>query len=366
MVKNGTTLGTPLLTVPDVATGGERGLLSMAFDPNFASNGLFYIDYTGTAAAGGSTGDIHIDEYRVGSNPDVADATTRRPVMTLARGSSATNHNGGQLQFGKDGLLYISVGDAANSANAQSLASPHGKILRIDPHGGLPGAHGVPASNPFVNVAGATREIWSLGLRNPWRFSFDRLTGDLVIGDVGGGSFEEVDYAPASAGLGSGANFGWPGCEGFSGTCPGATPPVFAYPHGAGGAGVIGGYVYRGNQIPELAGRYVYADLGDAELRSLRLGRPFASDDRSEGAPPLGSPTSFGEDANCGLYVTNFNSVNRIVGSGSQAAARCVSIKKKCKKKRRGKKKQRAAEAKKKKKHNKKRCKKKKKRKKKK
>ena len=359
VVKNGTTLGTPFLTVPNVAVGGERGLLSMAFDPNYGSNGLFYVFYTGTAAAGGATGDIHIDEYRVGANPDLAATSTRRPVMTLARGTPATNHNGGQLQFGKDGLLYIAVGDAATGANAQSLASPHGKILRIDPHGSLPGAHGVPASNPFANVAGAVREIWSLGLRNPWRFSFDRLTGDLVIGDVGAAGFEEVDYAPASAGLGFGTNFGWPNCEGFSGTCPGTTPPVFAYLHSAGGA-IIGGYVYRGSQIPELAGRYVYADLDDGELRSLRLGRPFASDDRSEGAPSLGFPLSFGEDASCGLYVTNANSVQRIVGSRSQIAPRCVPIKKKCKKKKR-KKNQRAAEAKKKKKkHKKKRCKKKK------
>jgi glucose/arabinose dehydrogenase len=256
-------------------------------------------------------------------------------------------------------MLYISVGDAAISSNAQDLANPHGKILRIDPHGSLPGAHGVPASNPFAGVAGAVGEIWSLGLRNPWRFSFDRLTGDMVIGDVGNSAFEEVDYAPASGGLGAGANFGWPGCEGFSGSCPGTTAPVFAYPHNDGPDSVIGGYVYRGSQIPELAGRYVYADLGDGELRSIRLGTPLASDDRSEGAPPLELPTSFGEDATCGLYVTTTGSVSKIVGSRSDLAPGCVPVAKKCKKSKKKKKKSRAVEAKKRK-HKKKRCKKKK------
>lgn len=364
VVQGGATLGAPFLSVPNVDDDGERGLLSMAFDPGYATNGLFYVFYTGSAAAGGALGDIHIDEYRVSSNPDVADPGTRRTVMTLARGTGASNHNGGQLQFGRDGLLYISVGDAATSSNAQALSNPHGKILRIDPHGSAPGAHGVPATNPFVGVGGAVPEIWSLGLRNPWRFSFDHLTGDMAIGDVGAGAWEEIDFAPITAGLGRGANFGWPLCEGFTGNCPGTTPPVFAYPND-GGEAVVGGYVYRGKQIPELAGRYVYADLDDGDLRSLRLGTPFATDDRSEGAPPLNSPTSFGEDGLCGLYVADFTSVQKIVGSGSQAAPGCVTTaaKKKCKKKKR-KKKPRAAEAKKKK-HKKKRCKKRKKKKKK-
>jgi glucose/arabinose dehydrogenase len=296
-------------------TDGERGLLSMAFDPNYASNGLFYVDYTGDGTdSGGSLGDIHIDEYHVSSDPNVADQSSRRTVMTISH-SSASNHNGGQLQFGPDGLLYISVGEAGNGANAQTLANPLGKLLRIDPHGVGDGAHGVPSDNPFVGVAGATPEIWSLGLRNPWRFSFDHVTGDLIIGDVGAGSREEIDFSPSSGGRGRGANFGWPNCEGFLGSCPGATAPVFDYPHSPPCNAVIAGYVYRGNQIPELAGRYLYTDLCHPEIRSMLLGLPLATDDRSEGVSGGSSPDSFGEDSSCDLYVMDSNSVERIIGS---------------------------------------------------
>jgi glucose/arabinose dehydrogenase len=311
---------------------GERGLLSLAFDTNYATSGLFYVFYTGDGAdAGGALGDIHIDEFRVSSNPDAANASSRRTVWTFGHGAS--NHNGGQLQFGKDGQLYISVGDNATRANAQSPGNPYGKVLRIDPHGAAQGAHGVPADNPFAGTAGVTQEIWSLGLRNPYRFSFDQLTGDLVIGDVGSsgpGVAEEIDFAPTSAGLGGGANFGWPGCEGFSGSCPGATAPVFAYPRSnpggdaAYGCAIIGGYVYRGTQAPEIAGRYLYADLCTAQLRSIQLTTPFASSDRSEGPPgALTSPRSFGEDSACNLYVMNTSTVFRIVGSASSVPASC-------------------------------------------
>jgi glucose/arabinose dehydrogenase len=348
---------------------GERGLLSMAFDPSYASNGLFYVYYTGDGAdAGGQVGDIHIDEFHVSGNPNVANPGSRRTVMTFSH--AASNHNGGQLQFGPDGLLYISVGDNANSSNAQSLANPYGKVLRIDPHGAGPGAHGVPSTNPFVGVGGATQEAWSLGLRNPWRFSFDRLTGDLVIGDVGQTSWEEIDLAPASTGAARGANFGWPSCEGFEGSCPGTTAPVFAYPHSdpggdqAYGCAIMGGYVYRGSQIPELAGRYLYADLCTGELRSIQLGIPLASGDRAETAPgALDSPWSFGQDAGCELYVTNGSAVDKIIGSGSGSVSPACpvskAVKKKCKKRKHHKKNHRAAASKKqKKKHKKKRCKK--------
>src|SRR3954470_5724497 len=217
VIHNGIT--SQFLDIHDlVDTSVERGLLSMAFDPNYASNGLFYVFFTDNGTAGAADGDIHIDEFRVGSDPNVASRAPRRPVLTISH-SSAGNHNGGQLQFGKDGLLYISVGEAGNGANAQSLNNALGKILRIDPHGSGPGAHGIPPSNPFT--ASATPEIWSWGLRNPFRFSFDHLTGDMIIGDVGGGSREEVDFAPTAAGLGRGANYGWPNCEGFSGSCGG-------------------------------------------------------------------------------------------------------------------------------------------------
>jgi glucose/arabinose dehydrogenase len=359
-----------------VNTDGERGLLSMAFDPNYASNGLFYVYYTGDGVnAGGAEGDIHVDEFHVGSNPNVANPATRRTVWTFSHG--ATNHNGGQLQFGPDGLLYIAVGDNANSANAQQTGNPYGKILRIDPHGAGQGAHGVPSDNPFAGVGGATQEIWSMGLRNPFRFSFDHLTGDLVIGDVGSDSSspnlaEEVDFAPNSSGRGRGANFGWPCREGFGsgpGGCGGSfVDPVFAYPHpdpGGGqahGCAIIGGYVYRGSRAPEISGRYLYADLCTAELRSIQLGIPLATGDRPESAPgALGATMSFGQDSSCNLYVMNTSTVFRIVGSASSAAAVCQSAPpkkccpagkkgkkaKKCKKKH--KKKKRAADSKKKK-----------------
>jgi glucose/arabinose dehydrogenase len=293
------------LTTTDV----ERGLLSMAFDPNYATNGFFYVFYTGSTAAGGALGDIHIDRFHVSANPNLADPSSRTTLMTFPH--SAGNHNGGQLQFGPDGMLYASVGDNANGANAQNLGNFYGKLLRIDPHGTL-------------------RQIWSYGLRNPFRFSFDHLTGDLVIGDVGESSWEEIDLARAP-GLGQGANYGWPACEGFVNTgtgnpcsLPGATAPVFAYPHSDPGGGaahgcaIIGGFVYRGTQVPELAGRYVYTDLCTGDLRSIALNQPLASGDRAEG-PKLSSPNSFGQDSSCELYVTNGDVLDKIVSTAPPA-----------------------------------------------
>ncbi len=359
VIHNGIT--SQFLDIHDlVDTTGERGLLSMAFDPSYASNGLFYVFFNDNGTAGAALGDIHIDEFHVGSDPNVANRATRRPVMTISH-SSASYHNGGQLQFGKDGLLYISVGEAGDGANAQTLANPLGKILRIDPHGGAPGVHEIPPSNPFVGSP--TPEIWSLGLRNPFRFSFDHLTGDMIIGDVGAGAREEVDFAPSSAGLGEGANYGWPDCEGFSGSCGGFTAPVFDYPHNAPCNAIIGGYVYRGTQIPELAGRYLYTDLCHPELRSMQLGLPLASGDRSEGISGPDSPNSFGEDAACNLYVMGSGEVDRIVSSNPPAVApACTApaVTKKCKRhkhKKHKKHKKHAASAKKK--HKKKQCKKK-------
>ena len=309
---------------------GEGGLLSMAFDPNYEKNGLFYVFYTGTAAADGQTGLGHVDEFHVSSNRNVANVASRRPVLTITRPSAvAANHNGGQLQFGRDGHLYISVGDGGTGGStAPNLGLLNGKILRIDPHGTTPGAYSIPADNPYATSGTARHEIWASGFRNPWRFSFDHATGDLITADVGEGSSEEIDLSPASSGLARGANYGWPACEGFTGSCPGATPPVFAYPHSdpggdvAHGCAIIGGYVYRGSLIPELAGRYLYTDLCTGELRSIKLGIPFAGGDRPESAPDaLTGPQSFGEDARCNLYVTNGNAVDRIVGSASGAAS---------------------------------------------
>lgn len=329
VVHDGTT--SQFLDIHGLTTeSGERGLLSMAFDPHYASNGLFYVFYTGTAAADGQDGRGHVDEFHVSSDPNVANPASRRPVLTITRPSSgASNHNGGQLQFGKDGDLYISVGDGGTGGStAPNLSLLNGKILRIDPHGSSPGAYSIPPGNPYASSGSARHEIWASGFRNPWRFSFDHATGDLVIGDVGESSWEEIDLARSSSGLGRGANFGWPGCEGFTGSCPGATPPVFAYPHSdpggdaAFGCAIMGGFVYRGTQAPELAGRYLYADLCQGELRSIQLGIPFATGDRPESAPgALDNPQSFGEDASCNLYVTDGNQVDKIVGSGTGASS---------------------------------------------
>ncbi len=350
---------------------GERGLLSMAFDPNYASNGLFYVFYTGVTAADGVTGLGHVDEFHVSSDPNVADPASQRHALTISRPSTvASNHNGGQIQFGKDGFLYVSVGDGGTGGStAPDPSLANGKILRIDPHGAGDGAHGIPPGNPYAGVPGAVQEIWSLGLRNPFRFSFDALTGDLVIGDVGQTQWEEVDFTPAASGGGRGANFGWPSCEGFEGNCPGATPPVFVYPHSdpggdvANGCAIIGGYVYRGSLAPEMAGRYLYADLCTAELRSLQLDNPSATD-RPESIPgALASARSFGEDSGCNLYAMNTSTVFRIVGSGGAGASVCATPAKTCgncpagkpgKKCRHKRKKKRAAEAKKHKKHKKK------------
>jgi glucose/arabinose dehydrogenase len=353
-------------------TTGERGLLSMAFDPHYATNGLFYVFYTGASDSGLG----HVDEFHVSSDPNVADPSSQRHVLAISRPDlSASNHNGGQLQFGPDGYLYISVGDGGTGGStAQDLRVPNGKILRIDPHGVGNGGRVVPATNPFAGTPGAVPEIWSLGLRNPFRFSFDALTGDLVIGDVGEGTWEEVDDLPASAGGGRGANLEWPTCEGFfmqgstTQPCafPGGTSPVFAYPHpdpggdAAHGCAIIGGYVYRGTQAPEIAGRYLYADLCTAELRSVQLGVPLASGDRPESAPgALGSARSFGEDSACNLYVMNTTTVYRIVGSASSVVPACPRqpARKKCRKRRHGKKHHAAAAGKK---HKKKHCRKKK------
>jgi glucose/arabinose dehydrogenase len=280
-----------------VRTDGERGLLSMAFAPDYAASGLFYVFDVEAA-----TGDVKIEEFRrSATDPDVADPASRREVMREPH--SASNHNGGQLQFGPDGYLYATIGDNATSSNAQALTNVYGKVLRIDPRAGQPL---VPADNPWAGQAPKRGEIWSLGLRNPWRFSFDRQTADLVIADVGAGSWEEVDWAPRGAGGGRALNFGWPTCEGFcTSPQPAFTEPVLVHDHTSFCA-ITGGYVTRTDDLPSLAGRYVYGDYCDDTLRSATLLQPQVTDDRAESlaVPAL---VSFGEDA-CGhLFAVSAN-----------------------------------------------------------
>jgi hypothetical protein len=297
---------------------GERGLLSMAVPPDFPQTGLFYVDYTGKDGPG----NLHVAELRASGGS--ASIGTLRNVLTIPH-SSASNHNGGQLQFGPDGYLWISVGDGGVDHNtALDRNSLLGKILRIDPRKTSSAPYSIPASNPYVGVAGAD-EVWAYGLRNLWRFSFDRVSGDLMIGDVGEGSYEEVDYAPASSGLGRGAFYGWDCREGFHAYpgnvfCPGLTGytnPIFEYPHTGGGCAITGGYVARDPSLGDLSGRYLYADFCLGEIRSLVPGLPLASGDRSEGIT-VSQPVSFGEDA-CGrLYVAEKTAqVFRLTGSGT-------------------------------------------------
>ncbi len=207
--------------------------------------------------------------------------------------SDAQNHNGGQLQFGPDGYLYIGTGDGGGGGdpweNGQDRLELLGKLLRIDPRQGPTGAYSIPADNPYYGSTRERGEIWSYGLRNPYRFSFDRATGALAIGDVGQNVYEEVDYQAAPA-AGRGINFGWDCREGlhaYAGTlgCVGVAPtdPVLEYSHTAGGCSITGGYVVRDPGLTELAGRYVYADFCRAQLRSAVLSSPAASDDRAEG-----------------------------------------------------------------------------------
>ncbi len=287
---------------------GEGGLLSIAFDPDFATSRLLYVFYTDT------NGDIQIDEFEVSPVTGDVDESTGRAVLSIPHPN--VYHNGGQLQFGPDGFLYISTGDGAIPKNAQDTGSLLGKILRIDPAQSGPDPYTVPPDNPFVDVAGAD-EIWSYGLRHPFRFSFDRSTGALLIPDVGGASREEIDFE-RQPNAGRQDNFGWPCREGFlvdDPVCAGAslTDPIHDYSHAGGNCSITGGYVVRDPALPELAGRYLYADFCLGELRSLVPGLPLASDDRCEGMT-VQRPTSFGEDSSGRLYVASFEGeVFRIV-----------------------------------------------------
>ena len=284
----------------------EQGLLSIAFPPDFQTSRLLYVYYTG------KDGDNRVDELRAPTD-DAADPASRRTVLTLDH-PGASNHNGGQLQFGPDGMLYLAPGDGGigRSANAQNLDSPLGKILRIDPRGGVVGSYTVPADNPFSGQGGTRPLVWSYGVRNPYRFSFDRATGDLVVGDVGEGTTEELDWLPASSGAGRGANFGWNVCEGSfvigSRTTPcgvaGSVRPILDKFHDPDGwASIIAGYVVRDPSLPSLYGRLVYGDYFKSALRSVVPSDP--SSDRELPGVAIGSLTSFGEDAGGCVYATS-------------------------------------------------------------
>ncbi|MGH2983721.1 MAG: PQQ-dependent sugar dehydrogenase [Solirubrobacterales bacterium] len=312
IVRDRQTLERPALDLSaEVSAEGEQGLLSVAFDPDFASSRLLYVYFTG------SDQDQHVVEFKAGDD-GIVEEGSRREVLRMD--DFASNHNGGLLLFGPDGHLYIGTGDGgiANDPerNGQDLGSLLGKILRIDPGRSGDQPYGIPADNPFVDRAGARPEVYSYGLRNPWRFSFDRENQALTIGDVGQNTLEEVDYTPA--GEARGANFGWSAFEGTERfnqdqEAPGAVPPIFTYGRDE-GCSITGGYVVRDPTLPSLTGRYIYGDYCAGELRSFVPSVAGARSDRSLGLE-VSSLSSFGEDAAGHIYATSLDGpVLRLVG----------------------------------------------------
>ncbi|MGH7509820.1 MAG: PQQ-dependent sugar dehydrogenase [Gemmatimonadales bacterium] len=304
IIKDGALLPTPFLDITgQVSSLGEQGLLGLAFEPDYGTSGRFLIHYTDLA------GDTRLSYFQLSSDPDVADGASEQVVLTADQ--PYDNHNGGQVTFGPDGFLYLGLGDGGSSGDpqgrGQDLSDLLGSILRIDVRSAFP--YTVPADNPFVGVPNARPEVWSYGLRNPWRFSFDRATGDLYIADVGESRFEEIDVAPSNAGSGRGINYGWRIMEGThcfaSSSCDqsGLALPVLEYSHGQ-ACSVIGGYVYRGSAVPALQGQYFFSDLCGLWVRSFRYAGGTATELTEW--PSLstgGSLVSFGEDAAGELYV---------------------------------------------------------------
>lgn len=315
---DGTVRAQPFLDIHQlISTGGERGLLSIAFHPDYARNGVFFVDYTATDGA------VTVVRYHVSQNdPYRADPASAQIILRVAH--PVSNHNGGLLLFGSDGYLYIGIGDggSGNSANGQRKNTLLGKILRIDVDHTTSGLqYAIPSDNPFANQAGARPEIWAYGLRNPWRFSFDRSTHDLYIGDAGQNQFEEIDYQPAASK--GGQNYGWAIYEGNScyaggSACStgGLTAPIATYGHEDGNCVVVGGYVYRGQKYPSLTGAYFYGDTCSGRM----WGFPAAGarDGHVTAQQILDtqlSISSFGEDASGELYVVSLDgSISRITG----------------------------------------------------
>ena len=305
IVQNGVLLETPFLDISgQVSNGPEQGLLGLAFPLDYATSGRFVVHYTGL------DWDTRVSTFRTSADPNLADHGSEAVVLTQEQ--PAAGHNGGQILFGPDGFLYIGLGDGGSRegndrGRAQELGDLLGSILRIDPGSGVP--YSVPPDNPFVEREGARPEIWSYGLRNPWRFSFDRSTGDLYISDVGELRWEEINIASAAEGAGRGLNYGWSLMEGTdcmnAGSCnrTGLTLPVLQYGHDE-GCSITGGYVYRGSQIPALQGHYLYSDFCGGWVRSFRLVGGAAVESREwPSLRPGRHVTSFGEDAQGELYL---------------------------------------------------------------
>lgn len=309
IISGGEVLAEPFLDIRDlVSNGSEQGLLGLAFHPQYADNGFFYVDYTDVQ------GDTQIVRYTVSADPNQADPNTAVTLFSVDQ--PYANHNGGQIAFGPDGYLYISLGDggSGNDPNgfAQNTAEPLGALLRIEVLDD--GTYAVPEDNPLLNDPNADQRIWAYGLRNPWRFSFDRDTGDLYIGDVGQNALEEIDFQPA--GSAGGLNYGWRCMEGTRVNFeePPCTtrpdelvPPITEYGRGD-GISVTGGFVYRGSRYPQMQGVYFYADFGQGTIWSIRL-LDTGQQTWSEPVVELDSGmavSAFGQDENGELYLADF------------------------------------------------------------
>jgi glucose/arabinose dehydrogenase len=301
-VVNGHVVGNPVLDIGnEVTQGNEQGLLGIVFSND---GRRLYINYTDTSPPAGNT---HVQEFTMRGK--VADIATRRNVLTVEQ--PFTNHNGGNLVFGPDNMLYIGLGDGGAAGdpmgNAQNRNVLLGKMLRIDPrqHGNAP--YSVPSDNPFVNTANARPEVWMYGLRNPWRYSFDRATGDFWIGDVGQNAWEEIDFAKPGQ---KGTNWGWDRLEGnhpYEGSAPpNAVPPIFETSHSDGYCAIVGGYVYRGTRIPAMRGAYLFTDNCKSDLLALTQQNGKLVAERPLGVSGT-ALSSFGEDAKGELYVLSLS-----------------------------------------------------------
>lgn len=320
VIVNGELQQAPFMNISgQVMNQGERGLLGLAFHPNYAENGLFYLHWSSNQGA--TSGDGIVAEFsRDANNANAGNPGSQRNLIVFD--DPEGNHNGGDLQFGPDGFLYIGMGDGGGAndqhgavGNGQNLNTLFGKMLRIDPTGRANGAYTIPPAN-FAEATGqqALPEIWASGLRNPWRFSFDACTGDIYVGDVGEAQREEVDFEPRNT---PGRDYGWRSLEGTlcftdAGTCDprGLTPPVVEHEHSEGSCSVIGGYVYRGERIAGLRGTYLYTDFCTGNFETLRIVNGQAVDRREItfdiNPGNVTTFTSFGVDNSGELYVVTY------------------------------------------------------------
>jgi glucose/arabinose dehydrogenase len=312
VVENGTLLPTPFLTLTDITAGGERGLLSMAFHPQYAQNGFFYVNYTD------GRGDTRVERYRVSTDRNRADPASAQLVIQVTQPYS--NHNGGLVAFGPDGKLYIGMGDGGGGGDPDETGQDPlhllGKLLRLDVDGAAP--YTIPADNPYAGRSDRRPEIWAMGLRNPWRFSWDRTANLLFVADVGQNQLEEINVVPAGQ---PGLNYGWDVMEGSDCFEPGngcdragLVLPASEYTH-ADGCSITGGYVYRGQDLPALRGTYFYADYCEGWIRSFRYAGGQATDPRTWELENVGNITSFGEDSRGELYVMAGGDVYKIVAA---------------------------------------------------